>query len=720
MNSSNQEEKGKKKVTEVKTYPVPYDLEEIKENITVNTNTSSTPSKDQIINQAFNLHSQGNISEAAKLYQYCINQGFNDHRVFSNYGTILRDLGKLQEAEISYRKAIEIKPDYSMANYNLGLILKDIGKLQEAEISTRKAIELNPDFAMAHSNLGLILKDIGKLQEAEISTRKAIELKPDYSMAHYNLGLILKDIDKLQEAEISTRKAIEIKPDYAEAYSNLGNILKDIGKLQEAEMSYRKAIEIKPDYSMANYNLGNILNDLGKLEEAEFSYRKAIEINPDYANAHLNLGNTLKNLGKLQEAEFSYRKAIEINPDFAMAHYNLGLILKDIDKLQEAEISTRKAIELKPDFAEAHSNRGVILINLGKLKEAELSLNKAIEINSNLTIVYYTLSKFKKSKNTKEYKKQIFSKTILNNKTEADKVNIYFARANFLHNEKKYEDSSKYLQLANNLKLNINPSNSDTLINKSNALLIESNKNEITKIEQTNLPENIFIVGMPRSGSTLVESILSINPNINDLGEINILEQSFLKRKRNEQESPLAVLYWNKVNSLKSELKITTNKWLYNYQYAGIISCQIPNAKIIHCYRNPLDNILSIYRTHFSEGNEYSSSLIDCARVYLDQEELMTNYKNRFRSKIYDLNYDLLVSNPSKEIKSLVSWLGWEWNDSYLSPHLNPRSVSTASNVQVRFQINSKSIGGWKNYKNMLRPAIKILTQTDRYRDLIS
>ncbi|WP_269623964.1 tetratricopeptide repeat protein [Prochlorococcus marinus] len=373
MNSSNQEEKGKKKVTEVKTYPVPYDLEEIKENITVNTNTSSTPSKDQIINQAFNLHSQGNISEAAKLYQYCINQGFNDHRVFSNYGTILRDLGKLQEAEISYRKAIEIKPDYSMANYNLGLILKDIGKLQEAEISTRKAIELNPDFAMAHSNLGLILKDIGKLQEAEISTRKAIELKPDYSMAHYNLGLILKDIDKLQEAEISTRKAIEIKPDYAEAYSNLGNILKDIGKLQEAEMSYRKAIEIKPDYSMANYNLGNILNDLGKLEEAEFSYRKAIEINPDYANAHLNLGNTLKNLGKLQEAEFSYRKAIEINPDFAMAHSNLGGILVEYKKLEEAEKSLNKALDLNPQN-ESIKNHLINLLTIYKPKKIESNL----------------------------------------------------------------------------------------------------------------------------------------------------------------------------------------------------------------------------------------------------------------------------------------------------------------------------------------------------------
>ena len=159
---------------------------------------------------------------------------------------------------------------------------------------------------------------------------------------------------------------------------------------------------------------------------------------------------------------------------------------------------------------------------------------------------------------------------------------------------------------------------------------------------------------------------------------------------------------------------------MYNYQYVGIISNNINNAKVIHCYRHPLDNILSIYRASFAEGNEYSSSLADCAKVYIDQEDLMNQYKDQFRSKIYDLNYDLLVRNPNQEIKALIAWLDWEWNDLYLSPHLNPRSVSTASSVQVRSPINSKSLGGWKNYKEMLIPAIEILTKTNKYRDIAS
>ena len=155
----------------------------------------------------------------------------------------------------------------------------------------------------------------------------------------------------------------------------------------------------------------------------------------------------------------------------------------------------------------------------------------------------------------------------------------------------------------------------------------------------------------------------------------------------------------------------TTNKWLYNYQYAGIIAKAIPNAKIIHCFRNPLDNILSIYRANFSKGNQYSSSLEDCAKVLLNQESKMQIYKNQFRSKIYDLDYELLVKKPQLIIKSLIEWLGWEWNDNFLSPHLNKRPVLTRSNVEIRSPIHSKSLGGWKNYKKMLKPAIKILSQ---------
>ena len=155
MESANKDQ-GKKRIPEVQTYTVPFALGEKKENLTINTNTPSKPSKEQIINQAIQFHLKGNIPEASKYYQYCINQGFKDHSIFCNYGVILKSLGKLPAAELSTQKAIELKPDYAQAHYNLGLILSDLGKLKEAKTSFNKAIKIKPDSAMYHFNLGII------------------------------------------------------------------------------------------------------------------------------------------------------------------------------------------------------------------------------------------------------------------------------------------------------------------------------------------------------------------------------------------------------------------------------------------------------------------------------------------------------------------------------------------------------------------------------------
>ena len=457
----------------------------------------------------------------------------------------------------------------------------------------------------------------------------------------------------------------------------------------------------------------------GNISEAEKYYQYCINQKFNDNRVFCNYGVILQGIGKLEEAELFTRKAIELKPYCAQSHFNLGNILKDLGKLQEAELSLHKAIEINSDFAEAHSNLGNILKDLGKLQEAELSLSKAIAINPDLAIAYYSLSLLKYSENNKILLHQIFSKDTLNKKSKTDQIYFYFAKANILHKEKKYEESSKFLELANQLKRSINPSTAESLINQSKVLLLESDEQKINQKENINSPQSIFIVGMPRSGSTLLESILSMSDDVHDLGEINILEDSFIECKQSKKDIYLGEIYKEKVNNM-TKLNISTNKWLYNYQYAGIIAKQIPNAKIIHCFRHPLDNILSIYRTHFSEGNQYSTSLVDCAKVYLDQEEIMTEYKNRFRSKIYDLNYDKLVEHPNQEIKSVISWLGWKWDDKYLSPHLNPRAVSTASNIQVRSPINSTSISGWKHYKEMLKPAIEILTQNYKYQDLNS
>ncbi len=443
MEEFGQEEPGKAEVLEVKTFPVPFKQEEIKSNISISTTDSTKTSKEKIMNQAFSFHSQGNIQEAAKYYQYFIDQGFNNHRVFSNYGVILKNIGNLKEAEMSYRKAIEINPNFAQAHSNLGNVLRDLGNLKEAEMSYRKAIGIKPDSAKAHSNLGSILRDLGNLQEAELSTRKAIEIEPDFSQAHSNLGSILKDLGNSQGAELSYRKAIELNPDLAEAHSNLANVLRDLGNLKDAEISTRKAIKLNPNLAEAHLNLGNILKDHGNLQGAELSYRKAIEHKPKYAQAHSNLGSILKDLGNLKEAEICQRKAIELNPDLAEAHSNLGSTLETIGNREEAIRHWEKAVELKPE-----EDKFVISLanHLCYEKKYELALKYLSKNNSNSCQSLYLgclLSLDREKDFNKKYKE--LSKNISCN---AD-IGGIIEHANVIY-EKKYEspfcnEAIKYL-----------------------------------------------------------------------------------------------------------------------------------------------------------------------------------------------------------------------------------------------------------------------------------
>ena len=496
-------------------------------------------------------------------------------------------------------------------------------------------------------------------------------------------------------------------------------LLHSQGNIFEAEKYYRYCIEQKiNDYRIFS-NYGLILKNQGKLREAEILLKKTIQLKPNWSEAHNNIGTIQKKLGKLREAELSLKKSIELKPDSANAHSNLGNVLRELKKFKDAEICLRKAIEIDPNSIIGYTNLGNMLKTIGRVKESKILLLKAIQLNPAFVRPYYSLSRLKYESSDKKWCDYLFSEKFLNNKTVKEKINIFFARSNILHKEKKYQKSSENLQIANKLKLSINPSNCNLIIKRSNLLLIESEKKKKVKHMKSSYPQSIFIVGMPRSGSTLVESILSLNSKVKDLGEINILEKAFTKSRNLNQKISLEELYIQEISQIIKGVNITSNKWLYNYQYAGIIANEILNSKIIHCFRNPLDNILSIHRANFDTGNYYSSSLTDSTKVYLDQEKIISIYKDKFRQKIYDLNYDLLVTNPNKEIKLLINWLKWEWNESYLSPHLNKRAVYTASDIQVRAPINPKSIGGWKNYEDMLQPSIKMLTRTKKYKDLL-
>ncbi len=277
----------------------------------------------------------------------------DDAKAHNNLGTVLGQLGKLEEAIGQYEQAVRMKPDYADAHFNLGLMLSDQGRVPEAIGHYEQALRVKPDYADAHYSLGNALQLVGRLQDAIAHFEQALEIKPDYAEAHFNLALAFRQVGKLDEAIHHYERAVQIKPDYAEAHNNLGNALLQAGKMEDAIGQFEQALRIMPDYAVAHYNLGAALAQTGKTEEAIPHYEQALRIMPDYAMAHQNLGVALARTGKIKEAIPHFEQALRIMPDYAMAHYNLGAALAQTGKTEEAIAHFEQALRIKPDFAEA-------------------------------------------------------------------------------------------------------------------------------------------------------------------------------------------------------------------------------------------------------------------------------------------------------------------------------------------------------------------------------
>ena len=221
---------------------------------------------------------------------------------------------------------------------------------------------------------------------------------------------------------------------------------------------------------------------------------------------------------------------------------------------------------------------------------------------------------------------------------------------------------------------------------------------------------------MPRSGSTLLETILSISPEIKDLGESRSLKKAIAKlqaqKQHNHDHQGLNEIYSQMEPIDRTQYKYTTDKNLYNFMHISFIAYHMPAAKIIHCRRNPMDNILSMYRGNLTAGNSYTADLEGAAKVLVAQEQAMQIQKKRYPEKIFTFDYDQFVNAPEFNLRKLLEWLHLEFDKNYLHPEKSTRSVHTASVMQARKPISNKSVGGWKNYKNLLNPALKIVEES--------
>jgi len=559
------------------------------------------------------------------------------------------------------------------------------GRLSDAEKLAQSLTQEYPKHQFAWKVLGAVLGQTGRNSEAANANQTAVVLSPQDAEAQYNLGVTLKELGRLEEAEASYTQAIALKPDFAKAHNNLGVTLKDLGRLEEAEASYTQAIALKPDYAEAHYNLGIMLQELGRLEDAEASYRQAIMLKPDYAKAHSNLGNTLKELGRLDEAEASYTQAIALKPDYAEAHSNLGVLLKGLGKLEDAEASYTQAIALKPDYAEAHR----YLASMKKFDSRDEQYSKMQEL-----YLYENIS-------------------------DEQRCHINFGLAKACEDLGDFEQAFTHYREGNALRkklLNYDINQDVKLFKqlKSNYAKIEQTALKVDNLE--NNPKPIFIVGMPRSGTTLVEQIISSHSQVAGAGELSFAAQfgASIARGFSEVNSEallnFRIKYLTKLQNVSDGSLIVTDKMPQNFRYIGLLAAAFPEAKIVHVKRNPAAVCWANYKQYFiSKNMDFCYALDDIISYYRLYENLMEFWGSSLSKRIYHLDYELLTVNQEDETQKLIDYLGLDWNEKCLSPQNNTRSVATVSNIQVREKVYQGSSQQWKKYKPFLNSMLDFL-----------
>ena len=561
----------------------------------------------------------------------------------------------------------------------------------------------------------------GKLQETLVQGEALAKQFPNEPVIANLLGAVYVGLGHLEEAVANYTRALQIKPDFAEAHNNLGNVLKSLGKPEEAVASYHRALLIKPDFAEAHSNLGDALNDLGKPEEAVASYHRALQIKPDFVVAHNNLGAALNDLGKPEEAVSSLTKALQIQPNLAEAHSNLGVALNELGKPEEAALSLTRAVQLKPDFAEAHINLGTTLNDLGKPDEAVAIYNRALQINPAFAKAHRFLSTVKKFQDADPQIYQMLQLVERNNLPDEDRIHLNFALAKAHEDLGNYDRAFSYFIEGNRLRkdeLSYEVSSTrasfakiKTTFSKDVPALSVLKESESAKGQQP-----VFVLGMPRSGTTLVEQILASHSQVYGAGELVLLGQSVNSiewtstQLSSDQLQSVRKSYLSGLTKIGVSEPYVTDKMPVNLRWIGFIIAAIPEARIVHVKRDARATCWSNFKHYFSgKGNDFAYGLQEVTEYYKMYIDLMAFWHEKYPGRVYDLDYEALTEHQEHETRKLFEYIGLNWEDQCLEFHKTRRAVQTASVTQVRQKIYQGSSDEWRNYEKHLGSMVELL-----------
>ena len=639
-----------------------------------------------------------------------------------NLAESYRALGRHDDASSGYRQAILLEPEWADPHFGLGNALYGSGKLDLAILAYRTATDLAPGDAEAWSNLGNALMDTGAREDAEASYRQAIAADPDYLLAQVNLGTALVSAKRLEEAVETFERVLARDETLAEAHYNLGNALTGLNRTDHAIASIQRALSLKPDFPEAYDALGLAYRTRREPTAAVEAFLKAIAQKPRFAEAHFNLGGALVELRRFADALNSFDAAIALDAEYAEPHNGKAGALSQMGRLDEALVAVERALELDAELAEGHYTKGLLLQQLGRFEEALEWQRQAVALNPELSEAHYHMVLSHRVKAGAEDIRRIEALLESASLSDRQRMNLHFALGKAADDAGSAETAWRHFHAGNELK------KVEAHFDRDNLTPYVSNLIEIFDPayfaarrdigDDSQVP--VFVLGMPRSGTTLVEQVLASHPAVHGAGELEELGQlvsdlpgivgasadyphaARLIDAANAR--PIAAHYLEPLRARAPNAARITDKMPGNFLRIGLIAALFPKARIVHVRRDPLDTCLSCYFQHFGRGHHFSYDLGNLGLYYREYERLMAHWRAVLPGRMFEIRYEDMVTDQEAQSRALIAHCGLEWDSRCLAFHEHERQVRTASFWQVRQPLYASSVGRWKAYEAHLAP----------------
>ncbi|HUZ73951.1 MAG TPA: tetratricopeptide repeat protein [Stellaceae bacterium] len=568
-----------------------------------------------------------------------------------------------------------------------------------------------------------VLLQRGRLAEAEQLYDFVLKADRNNFAALHNLAVARIQQERYEDAVVLLRRALNRNPNSAEALNNLGIALQHLGRVKEAIGRYEKALAIQPNYASAHSNLGIALKSLERHAEALPHFEKALAPDPDDAPSRYNLATELLELGYCERAVEHLEQVLTLQPDFAPALKDLGHAFEELGRVEEAQEAYRRAIALKPDYADAFYGLGIVHESAGHMKDAEAAFTKAIELNPQQAVYYYGLANAKRLRLDDPHfiAMQELAETAAS-RPATDQMRLHFAMGKALEDNGEYERSFQHLLQANAIKrrtIVYDEAGMNRAFEQTQTLITASAIRGMAGLGNTSSVP-IFVIGMPRSGTTLVEQIVASHPVVFGAGErADFLEAiqhhvaGFPKVTIEDVRNALPEMgryYIEKISAVAPSSARITDKMPANFCFAGLVHLALPNARIIHVRRNAVDTCVSIFSKLFTGEHRFAYDLGELGRYYRAYERLMEHWRRVLPEGVMlEVQYEDVVADLDGQARRIIAHCGLEWDDACLAFHKTERPVRTASKSQVRQPIYKSSVGRWRLYGDKLAPLFEAL-----------